>query len=282
VEQLGIKDIDAYGHVWYGNYLKFFKRGLHLFLSDTALVRRVDHLKYRRSVPWGAEESRIESYLVKRPAPESALVYQRWCVGTEEDNVCAFCLTLVDLQPGCGLTVPIMPPAERLERHGPKLAMAVKNLQTGAVKPLDPAAPIVGRLVVSRHVYADMLTESNMLQLADVMDLFEQSRTETVGGQPGLKALMDRGLAMVVGQIDDLVLAEGATVVGGSDLVCEVTLIREQAGRRCFDFLQRLLRPDGVEVARVLVLMCCVKPEEGSLVVIPDESWQELIVRLST
>ena len=61
-----------------------------------------------------------------------------------------------------------------------------------------------------------------------------------------------------------------------------MTLIREQAGRRCFDFLQRLLRADGVEVARVLVLMCCVKPEEGSLVVIPDESWEELIVRLST
>tara|TARA_B110001452_G_scaffold111632_1_gene92551 strand:- start:4551 stop:4706 length:156 start_codon:yes stop_codon:yes gene_type:complete len=32
------------------------------------------------------------------------------------------------------------------------------------------------------------------------MDLFEQSRTEVVGGQPGLKAFLDRGLALVVGQ----------------------------------------------------------------------------------
>ena len=33
VDQLGIKDIDGYGHVWYGNYLKFFERGAQRFLG---------------------------------------------------------------------------------------------------------------------------------------------------------------------------------------------------------------------------------------------------------
>jgi hypothetical protein len=202
VEQLGIKDIDGYAHVWYGNYLKFFERGVQAFLGG-GRFEVVEHLKYRRSVPWGASNSRIESYLVARPAPGKALVYQRWCVGDEDDNTNALCLCLVVLPPGCGDAVPIMSGGERLERHGPKLAMAVKNLQTGAVKPSDGKP--VGQMLVPRHVFADMVSgggaaSSGAIQLVDVMDLFEQSRTEVVGGQPGLKAFLDRGLALVVGQ----------------------------------------------------------------------------------
>ena len=71
-------------------------------------------------------------------------------------------------------------------------------------------------LRVPRHLFADMVSASGAagqgggyggegakcgdLELVDVMDLFEQSRTEVVGGQPGLKAFLDRGLALVVGQ----------------------------------------------------------------------------------
>ena len=67
VDQLGIKDIDGYSHVWYGNYLKFFERGAQRFLGGGRVVR-VGHLKYKRSVPWGANSSRIESYLRRPPA----------------------------------------------------------------------------------------------------------------------------------------------------------------------------------------------------------------------
>ena len=55
------------------------------------------------------------------------------------------------------LDVPIMSGGERLERHGPKLAMAVKNLQTGAVKPSDGKP--VGQMLVPRHVFADMVRD---------------------------------------------------------------------------------------------------------------------------
>lgn len=245
VDQLGIKDIDGYGHVWYGNYLKFFERGLVSFLGG-GTVRRVEHLKYKRSVPWGADNSRIESYLVSRPAANTALVYQRWCVGDEADNTNALCLSLVELPPGVGDAVPVMSGSERLPRNGPKLAMAVKNLQTGAVRlartrsitpgelpsrlstrpdhpsPADasqtkpPDGLPIGVLRVPRHLFADMVSASGAagqgggyggagakcgdLELVDVMDLFEQSRTEVVGGQQGLKAFLDRGLALVVGQ----------------------------------------------------------------------------------
>lgn len=144
VEQLGIKDIDGYGHVWYGNYLKFFARGLVAFLGG-GTVRRVEHLKYKRSVPWGADSSRIESYLVSRPAPNTALVYQRWCVGDEADNTNALCLSLVELPPGVGDAVPVMAGSERLPRNGPKLAMAVKNLQTGAVRSPAPSPAAAGQ-----------------------------------------------------------------------------------------------------------------------------------------
>ena len=55
----------------------------------------------------------------------------------------------------------------------------------------------------------------------------------------------------------------------------QVTLLREYAGRKCFDFQQRLLRADGAEVARVRVLMCCVDQSAGALARVPDESWEE-------
>ena len=153
--------------------------------------------------------------------------------------------------------------------------MAVKNLESSGVPPISAAEGIVGRMVVPRHVFADMVAESGKMQIVDAMDLFEQSRTETVGGQQGLKAFLDRGLALVVGQIDELVLAEGVALGAGVNVRCEVTLIRETTERRCFHFQQRLLRADGAEVARVRVLMCCVDQSAGALARVPDESWEE-------
>merc|ERR1719408_809004 len=127
--------------------------------------------------------------------------------------------------------------------------MAVKNLQTGGVKPgrrlslvaaegdgaQIPAKPDdkpeIGQFHCRRHLFADMVSGSGgALQLVDAMDLFEQSRTMTVGGQPGLKAFLDRGLALVVGQIDELVLGQSVPLTPGTDIICEVTLIREAAG----------------------------------------------------
>ena len=142
VEQLGIKDIDGYGHVWYGNYIKFFERGQHTLLGSCA-VRQVEHLKYKRSVPWGAARSRVESYLVERPAPGLARVYQRWRVGDEEHAVC---LALLAVPPESEAAAAVTAPDVRVD-GGPKLWMAVKNLQTGATKAEDPAMPPIGRLL---------------------------------------------------------------------------------------------------------------------------------------
>ena len=284
VSQLGIKDIDGYGHLWYGNYLKFFHRAVHAFLGGGSLCR-VEHLKYRRPIPWGAAESRIESYLVSRPAAGRALVYQRWCVGHEADCTHALCLTLVALPPGVGDAVAIHDVGERIRQAAvgtrePKLGMAVKNLQSGAVGALRPDESPLGRFLVPRHVFADMVAPAGDMLLVEIMDLFEQSRTETVGGQPGLKAFKDRGLTLVVGQIDELVIADGVPLAPGSELTCEVTLLRETTERRCFHFLQRVLRADGAEVARMRVLMCCVGDTDGALVTVPDDSWQEWIARM--
>jgi len=163
------------------------------------------------------------------------------------------------------------------------LGMAVKNLQTGAVPPIDDAEGIIGRILIGRHAYLDMISPSDStIQLVDVMDLFEQSRTELVGGQPGLKAFLDRGISLVVGQIDALVLSKDVKITPGTDVLCEVTLIRATTGRRCFNFQQRLLRSDGMEAARVRVLMCCVDVSKGELVPVPDDSWAYWNMRLET
>ncbi len=84
-----------------------------------------------------------------------------------------------------------------------------------------------------------------------------------------------------MGQIDELVLAPDALLEAGGTVGCEVTLLREYAGRRCFDFQQRLLRADGAEVARVRVLMCCVDPAKGELTTVPQESWDDWVRRMA-
>ena len=61
----------------------------------------------------------------------------------------------------------------------------------------------------------------------------------------------------------------------------QVTLLREYAGRKCFDFQQRLLRADGAELARVRVLMCCVNPTQGELTTVPQDSWDDWVARMS-
>jgi len=231
-------------------------------------------------VPWGASASRIESYLVSR-ASNRAVVFQRWCVGHDADATFATCTSELALDGIAEARLPaVTEPKARLLAgvaggREPMLAMAVKNLESSGVPPIGEAEGIVGRMKVPRHVFADMVTESGKMQIVDAMDLFEQSRTETVGGQQGLKAFLDRGLALVVGQIDELVLAEGVALGASVNVRCEVTLIRETTERRCFHFQQRLLRADGAEVARVRVLMCCVDQSAGALARVPDESWEE-------
>ena len=61
----------------------------------------------------------------------------------------------------------------------------------------------------------------------------------------------------------------------------QVTLLREYAGRKCFDFQQRLLRADGAELARVRVLMCCVNPTQGELTTVPQDSWDDWVGRMA-
>ena len=80
VDQLGIADMDGYGHMWYGNYVKFLDRALH---SDVGLVSlELVWLVFKRSVEWGDSGTTIGTWRVH---PE--YVYQRWV--TLDDVVCA-------------------------------------------------------------------------------------------------------------------------------------------------------------------------------------------------
>jgi acyl-CoA thioesterase FadM len=361
---MGIKEMDGYGHLWYGNYLKFFERAAVAFLGVVPGHKYhvvVESLKYKRSVPWGAVNSRIETYLVERapssaeasgggssggsdgPGEVDAVVYQRWCVGDEKDATFAMAVLRITYRPdtdtgadagsGAGAGAGAVPgaasagpavtdPKERLLGGAgqPKFGMAVRSLTHGAVKAEDlTVAQSIGTIRIYRTVYEDMVDEARRLHRVDVMDLFEQSRTEVVGGQRGLKTILDRGLALVVGRIDMLEVQSdplasaflasvdggggsgrggegrgggegggggegkdgGGAGAAGPGVVCEVKLLREYADRRCFDFHQRLLRQsDGSEVASVRVLMCCVDVAAGSLAVVPDDCWEQWQARV--
>jgi hypothetical protein len=162
--------------------------------------------------------------------------------------------------------------------------MAVAGLRTGAVVGLGDGERQVGGLQLRRCVYADMVVapagRDGPLSADAVMDLFEESRTQVIGGQSCLKAFKERGLLLVVGRIDQFALADGVSVAPGADVTAEVTLLRTAAGRRCFHFTQRLLRDDGVELARAHVLLCSSSATDGALVPIAEETWEEWTERL--
>ena len=113
-------------------------------------------------------------------------------------------------------------------------------------------------------------SEGGRLEMVDVMDVFEQSRTEVVGGQPGLKAFLDRGLALVVGQIDELVLTPETSVPPSADLVCEVTLLREYAeGGGAGGGAGGARHPYEAEVAALRVAMAGLQRRA-----MPDDGWE--------
>ena len=73
------------------------------------------------------------------------------------------------------------------------LAMAVKNLESSGVPPISAAEGIVGRMVVPRHVFADMVAESGKMQIVDAMDLFEQIvQSHHFCGAPSPRRLVPR------------------------------------------------------------------------------------------
>eukprot|EP00457_Paulinella_chromatophora_P010317 gb/GEZN01010415.1/.p1 GENE.gb/GEZN01010415.1/~~gb/GEZN01010415.1/.p1 ORF type:complete len:303 (-),score=28.94 gb/GEZN01010415.1/:187-1095(-) len=287
-EQVGIKDIDGYGHVWYGNYLKQFERGACTFLGGGS-VRCVEHLKYKKSVPWGAEKSRIETYLIEHK-DNSARVYQRWMVGEDEKGGSEMALLIAEiaLNEKCKPVGTIEVTDKNCKiKAGAKFGMAVIGLVNSAIKPCSPSDPSMGRMLVYRTVYQDMLINGR-LSTMDQMDLFEQTRTEMVGGQRGLKAFLANGKAMVVGRIDRLDSQPGPagpmfTGAGDETVECEVEMLREYAGRRCVDFQQRIRRKtDKAEVASIRVLMCCVQTDKEELTPIPEEYWKQWLERLAS
>ena len=287
VTQLGIKEMDAYGHLWYGNHIKFFERATEICFGGGALTS-VQHLMYMRPIEWGALKHSIQTYIVSRPAPGQAVVYLRWCVGDGADCVRAQCLAVVAVPPGDDNAVGTYPSGERLQQvsangaREPTLERAVTTLQRAATSNLGTEERALGQLVCRRDAYSSMLDSSGRLLAVEAMDLFEQTRTEVVGGQSGLKAFKDQGRLLVVGRIDNLLFSDAALTLGRREIMCEVTLLREALDRSCFQFLQRLLRSDGTEMARVLVCMCCVNESSGALASVPDELWQAWMSRVRT
>jgi acyl-CoA thioesterase FadM len=263
IDQIGIKDIDGYGHIWYGHYVKFFERAYREFLGQQAQTKVVECLKYAKSVPWGAVGSRIETYVVEQDTKTDCIIFQRWIVSESDnttitpDNVHGMAIFHVS-----AVGRPITPSLGTLKlQGGPQLTISVRGLRGSSVQGLqvDLTVGTVRRL---QRLYSDMLSEGR-LSIIDTLDLFEQTRTDMVGGQAGLKKLKDQHRELVIARMDGLVRHD-VSLVGRSHVESLCILRRVHLDRRCFDF-QQIILSDKTEVASMFVMLCCVDPTQQAM-----------------
>lgn len=275
IEQIGIKDIDGYGHIWYGHYVKYFERAFREFLGQEARSHVVEALKYAKSVPWGAVGSRIETYVVEQDSKMDCVLFQRWIVSEADAPITPENVYSLAIMHVSGVSKALTPSPSSLKlQGGPQLALSMRSLRGGCVNGVQ-VSTVEGVSRRTARLFSDMLGEGHRLSLTDVMDLFEQGRSDMVGGQEGLKKFKDSNRSLVVARTDSLRRPD-VSLEGKTHLEIVTVLRRIHLERRCFDF-HSTISCGSVEVASGYMMLCCIDSTLNSLASVEPvvvDSWR--------
>ena len=167
-------EFDAYGIMWYGNYVKWVRRAIG---RDDA---KVVHLRYHSPLSWGDGSVRFE---IKGVDSLGVLVQI-----FSEETLCA--------------TAYLVTASEHMFRIESPCKRIVGKLSGG----VNSFRDIVGSFVTRFRNWDSGVCERTM------MDWFEQSRTQLIGGQKVLRYLSDdEDGAVVVAQVDNVVVPSIST-----------------------------------------------------------------------
>ena len=285
-----IEDTDAYGVVFYANYLKFFERAAMAAVGAEAIgaarrrspdllfgLHSADGLRYSVPATLGdACDVSLELLGVSagKLAAKAALV--RRSDGKELFTAADLRFGFVEEASGRAAracdTWPL--PADAADAV-PDDPCGPEAMPRDAVAPEASASPALAPPGLTLNL--DEASAAGGVSLHAALRYFERHRTTYLGGPGALGALRDAGVNVVVGRVSRLVLLEAAHGVGvGSPLQvrCKAKL-RARGSQVIFD--QWLVHGRGdVPLARAEITCLVLHAETGKIVPAPPEVMQHL------
>jgi len=218
IEQVGINEIDAYGIVWYGNYLKYYHQAQQSFIQKFG---ELIAMNFHDSKKYG-EVAKVVTYVIN-----DQYIYQTILVGNRTINEALFKLSnslLVDY----------------INKSIKRKIKLMQMIEQKSVKPQD----YLGFCDTMVRVYHNMLN-GNTISYEVALDLFEQSRTKLIGGNLRLSFLHSQeDCLFVVSKLNGL-KRSNIKVQCMDIIISRVTLVR-YTNRMIFMFRHELLLGDKV------------------------------------
>ena len=210
INALGINDMDAYGVMWYGNYIKWYLNALNKWLGfdkEFALLR----IKYKHPVKWGDKVSIVSIVVSKNEIlqimkKDSDEMVMNWALFSCNLSETGFILDKSETM---------------LYRQ-----LKVKSSYQGLVSTYSS----------NYTVWKNNIMLDGKIDYHYLLDLFEQNRTEAIGGQDVLQRIhQENDQSILVANLGDLKI--GNTVSEGQVLRV-VTKVTSHYNWMIFKFVQ--------------------------------------------
>ena len=247
VDQVGICDFDSYAILWYGNYWKYYKRMLMLHF-DAYSIEKMHQMLYVTPVQWKNRGSICLKVTEKKGKCKYAVALF-WYVGETIYN--ALYLS-IESKKDVGIDTLTDSEQQMFRKLKIPFRMPKKN---------------VAKFSQNATIYEDCMNGSYISEHT-CLNLFEQMRTDSFGGQTNLSELSSQyGFTIVVAKMHDLRFYL-VPVRLGQTISCQMIMTR-QIGNMCFEFHQQIMCDDKV-LAEAVIMLCIFDPEKKTLVDLPD------------
>lgn len=247
VNQIGICDFDSYAILWYGNYWKYYRRMLLKHFGSAYTIEKMHQMLYVMPVQWKNRGSICVKVIEQKAGHYTVALF--WYVDETIYNA-----MYVDIATKKEVDIETLTDVEQKMFRKLKIPFRLPKKN-------------VAQFSQNATLYEDCMNGSYISERA-CLNLFEQTRTDSFGGQTNLSDLSSEyGYTIVVAKMYGLQFFR-VPVRLGQPLVCQIALTR-QIGNMCFEFHQQIVSNDKV-LASAIIMLCIFDPKKKTLVDLPD------------
>lgn len=254
IKSLGIADIDAYGMVWYGNYINYYERACIHNIGVGEIIQ-IKNIKYKSSILWG-EEFEIHSYILNIEN-NIIVLFQKILVGFEIKN---YCITNFKVDEDI-LFDKIYISSNDLSKNDMSLIKQLENYNYFSIRKNE-----IYRLDEKFTVYPDSIN-GNYLNLRYMFDIFEQSRTKMIGGQEILKNIYSENISLVVARYDNLKINK--IQIYTNDIIHNKTILTKLFDNKFFFEFYHEISKNNKIILSCNLLMCSINNKKKTFEIPP-------------
>ena len=264
---LGIMRFDAYGMLWYGHYYTIYRRFVYKTLKRH--IQEFLSIRYIQSIQWGQEK---ECFLeINMVSPKQCLCKMSRKDGGEvqQMNVATFLLNEPVLM------------SEVNENAGRQTILQNQFLKESKQSIVPLLKPM--RSCQSTFDFFDEMLQVGQggrlfLNTTIGFDLFEQVRTNALGGQKHLRLLYEKDNRMiVVARVENIKQEEvDLGLTNRTNILHSVCILNSCHLRSLFQLTQRVMTPNGKVLMEADLLMCCVGVKSKQLEPINEHMFSQM------